>query len=45
VNLDIQLEGSVSTPDQDNLDSLNVKLSDIVTKLDILNTEKTSLIE
>ena len=31
VNLDIQLEGSVSTPDQDNLDSLNVKLSDIVT--------------
>lgn len=45
VNLDIQLEGSVSTPDQDNLDSLNVKLSDIVTKLDILNTEKASLIE
>ncbi len=45
VNLDVQLEGSVSNPDQDTLDSLNLKLTDIVTKLDILNVEKTSLSE
>ncbi len=45
INLDVQLEGSVSNPDQDTLDSLNLKLTDIVTKLDILNVEKTSLSE
>jgi hypothetical protein len=45
VNLDLQLEGAVASPDEDTLNSLNTKLADIVTKLDILNVEKTSLAE
>lgn len=45
VNLDIQIESAVASPDQDSLDSFNAKLVDITAKLNVLNAEKTLLQE
>lgn len=43
--LDLQLENASSAPDQDDISSINSKLLDISTKLDILNSEKSTLEE
>ncbi|NDF29523.1 MAG: hypothetical protein EB150_04840 [Nitrososphaeria archaeon] len=43
--LDLQLENAAASPDQDNIDSINAKLSDIAAKLNILNAEKNNLTE
>lgn len=43
--LDLQLANASAVPDQDDVSSINSKLSDISAKLDILNTEKSSLEE
>lgn len=45
IELDLQLENAVSEPDAENLAAINVRLSDVNAKLDVLNTEKASLEE
>jgi hypothetical protein len=43
--LDIALENASSTPDQENLNTLNAKMTDIDAKLSLLNEEKNTLQE
>ncbi len=45
IELDLQLENAVSSPDEENLASINARLADTNAKLDVLNTEKASLEE
>jgi hypothetical protein len=45
IELDLQLENAVASPDEENLASINARLADANAKLDILNAEKASLEE
>lgn len=43
IELDLQLENAVASPDEENLASINARLADANAKLNILDAEKASL--